>query len=197
MTESQSRNRVIGSENKVVANYAYDPLKRALNLVAPLAHGPRQLASHHPTACTRRANAAQSSRTGQLGHTALPRSSAGSRAACGASLAAAAVAPLRQAMKHSAHCSHQGPSPTAGRVEPLDAPTEPAELADDESSAFPDDVKCSLEPRTVSDVVRPSSRNLSAALCADCRRCRPPSGASSSLPISAASSDLSAYQRSD
>jgi hypothetical protein len=32
VTESQSRNRFIASENKVLANYAYDLLKRALNL---------------------------------------------------------------------------------------------------------------------------------------------------------------------
>jgi hypothetical protein len=32
VTESQSRNRYIASENKVLANDAYDLLKRAFNL---------------------------------------------------------------------------------------------------------------------------------------------------------------------
>jgi hypothetical protein len=32
VTESQSRNRFIASENKALANYACDLLKRALNL---------------------------------------------------------------------------------------------------------------------------------------------------------------------
>jgi hypothetical protein len=31
-TESRSHNRFVATENKVLANYAYDLLKRALNL---------------------------------------------------------------------------------------------------------------------------------------------------------------------
>jgi hypothetical protein len=61
------------------------PAEAGAQPVAPLAHGPRQLPFHHPTACTRRANAAQSPRTGQLLHTALPRRSAGSPTARGTS----------------------------------------------------------------------------------------------------------------
>jgi hypothetical protein len=33
VTESQSRNRSIASENNVLANYAFDLVKRALNLM--------------------------------------------------------------------------------------------------------------------------------------------------------------------